>query len=132
MRNIGRNKMRIAQATLDEVYEHFGRKTGDLILNEEQAHFILWEGETPIGYTAIRPFKGYYKSQANYVKPEYRRKGYFSFMLWCMMDKFRDKPIKADCLESSYGIYRRLGFRLVKVKHFKGGNMYSVEWEGTP
>lgn len=124
--------MRIKTATLDEIYRHFGTKTGDLILNDQQRHFILWDGDIPVGYTAIRPFKGYYKSQANFVKPEYRRRGYFSYMLWCMMDKFSDKPIKADCLETSYGIYLRLGFKLVKTKRFKDGCMYSVIWEGAP
>ena len=121
--------MRVKRATLGEIYEHFGTKTGDLILNEHQHHYICWIDDVPVGYTAIREFKGYYKSQANFVREEYRRRGIFSFMLWCMMDKYNDKPIKADCLESSYRIYFRLGFHLVKVKPFKHGNMYCVVWE---
>lgn len=121
--------MTVKRATLREIYRLFGRKTGDLILNEEQRHYICWDGDVAVGYTAIREFPGYYKSQANFVREQYRRRGIFTYMLWCMMDKYRDKPIKADCLESSVRIYLKLGFELKAVKNCKAFTLYKVEYD---
>ena len=121
--------MKVKRAKLTDIYELFGTNTGNLILNEKQQHYICWEGDEPLGYTAIREFRGYYKSQANFVREEYRRRGIFTFMLWCMMDQYTDKPIKADCLKTSIGVYLRLGFHVVGLKQYQGGYMYCVEWE---
>lgn len=71
--------------------------------------------------------KYYYKMHCNYTFPEYRKKGYFTELLKYILKIYNDKTIKADCLESSYKIYEKLGFKKKNEKQFKKFKIYYME-----
>jgi len=61
------------------------------------------------------------KFKSNYTFPEYRGNGYFTQLLNYVAFKYivEGKKITADCLDTSYGIYKKLGFTLVKEVQYK-------------
>lgn len=66
------------------------------------------------------------KIKAMYTIPSERRKGYSEELLKSVC-KYISKPIIAGALEGSVGIFKRLGFRVVKEKQFTRFKIYSVE-----
>lgn len=62
----------------------------------------------------------------NYTLPEYRREGFFTEMLYYLMNKY-DCKIDAYCTEASKGIYLNEGFNLKKKYERKYQDIYWVE-----
>lgn len=64
--------------------------------------------------------------KSNFTIPSERRKGYMSFLLKYIIDSNNFKEMKTYCLESSYKIYLKLGFKLEKIVKHKYFDTYIV------
>ena len=90
-------------------------------------YYAYLKDEKIVSIINITENKYYYKLHCNYTLPEYRGKGYFTELLKYILNIYYDKTLKADCLESSYKIYAKLGFNQKKEKQFKKFKIYYME-----
>jgi hypothetical protein len=67
------------------------------------------------------------KIKANYTRPEFRRRGYFSRLLAFVVSAYRDSELTADCLDASLGAYLAAGFSVQSRKAFKLGVITRVK-----
>ncbi len=66
---------------------------------------------------------------SNYTYPEHRNRGYMRQLLEAMIMNIipQDVIIDARCLETSWRIYQKLGFKLLEKKQYKTFDIYIME-----
>ena len=123
------SEMRASRSVQEISYETaraFIRGGKSLILKREYKYFALIDNVRIVSVLAVKETDKI-KLHCNYTLPLLRGKGYFTQLLQCIIDKYKEFDITADCLEASRDIYLKCGFTLIAVKEYKHFTVYKVE-----
>ena len=93
--------------------------TYGVIKKDKGKYYGLFKDGKLVAFLNIWQLGKAYKLDCNYTLPEYRGNGYFTELLQYVVDLYSDYTLKADCLDSSYPIYEKLGFIKTNEKQFK-------------
>ena len=101
--------------------------TYGVIKKDKGKYYGLFINDKLVAFLNIWRFNKWFKLDCNYTLPEYRGNGYFTTLLKYVIELYKNYPLRADCLDSSYPIYEKLGFNKVNEKQFKYFKVHYME-----
>jgi predicted GNAT family acetyltransferase len=89
--------------------------------------FGLYDQDNLVSVANVITIGKKHRLKSNFTDPSRRGRGYFTTLLaWIVNERYAGKPLEADCLQSSYRIYEKLGFTVLEVKNYKKFDIYKV------
>lgn len=120
------SKMRSDSFIQEVSYEFallFIERKGNLILKPDYHYVALYVDRICVSVLGYKRNANKVKIHCNYTLPERRGEGNFTKLLEFFVQENKGCEITADCLDSSKGIYERLGFEKVGYREFSKFNI---------
>ena len=99
-------------------------KDKNLIFKSHYEYFGIVVDSIVISFLSIEKKDTTIKIRSNYTRPEHRKKGYMKSLIQYVLAQYPNYIFRVDAIETSYKIYRNLGFETTNEKQFKHFKIY--------
>ena len=102
-------------------------KEKGLNFDKENTYYGLFKNGKLVSIASYKKIGNCVHFKSNYTLENERNKGYMTALIREIIKANNFDNMKVYCLKSSWGIYLRLGFELVDVKHHKYFDTFIME-----